>query len=586
VSAVEETWGESPFSEAPISEDEWGSPFAPAEAWTSDLTGEAESHWGGESEWGSPFAPATEATYETEAPWSPEAEAPWSTETEWGMPFAPATGAESWFEDEAQPPFPNVCSPAGAPYKDVTFPNQTWKFPPKPRGPREGDATIPPLVLPRIEWFQTSLRAFDVDDYRLKTKHHEALRNLAQRLKDGVASGRLGPGPVYVGAYGSTSTTGADLHNLALSRHRAYNAANFLRCEIQRSGVKNPIVFGLLWAGEEEARVTTPNNTETDVDRSVIVRVWAPLPECQRCQTCPRCRPPHRPPHQRKTPRLCVSVPRVAPRKTSGLPPDIIPLGPLVPGLRMPFAIVVNGNATVKVDDQASGRSGEYAFKGWGLEVALPAGRTVVDLRADLRASLDVLVRASASLSAKLQLGPLGLALRIDASAFARLVVKLVAQLRLRLEIDLGRPNVPELIACRPMQGRAGPAGFAFDALAGPAFLLVPGRGFGPAVVSFGGPRVASTGLSAAPIPVPSDKSTVKTLLALGGEVRLIRASGGSAGELETFEDEWEQPFGETEQYGYETDTESGLFEVESESPFQEALPTYEDFAAELPAFA
>jgi outer membrane protein OmpA-like peptidoglycan-associated protein len=574
MTAMQDPWRESSYQEAE-SEGEWGSPFAPAEAWTESTAGEAESPWGGESEWGSPFAPAAETTFETETEWetpfAPAGEA-W-TGGEWESPIAPsATG----FEDEVQPPFPNACAPAGAPYRDVVFPNQTWNFAVKPRGPREGAATVPPLVFPRVEWFQTSLSAFDVDDYRLKPKHQEALRALAQRLKDGVAGGRFADGAVYVAAYGATSTTGSDLHNLALSRHRAYNAANFLRCEIERSGVKNPIAIGLLWSGEEEARVRTPDNTETDIDRAVIVRVWAPLHECPRCKECPDC---PKPPEARRTPRLCVTVPHLAPRKTSGLPPDVIPLGPLVPGLRMPFAIIVNGAATVKVDDQASGRAGEYALKGWGLEVALPAGRSVVDLRADLRASLDVLARASASLSAKLQLGPLGLALRIDASAFARLVVRLAAQIRLRLEVDLGRPNVPELAACRVIPGRATPAGFAFDALSGPALLLVPGRGFGPAVISFGGPRVVSTGLNATPIPVPADKSTVKTLVALGGELRLVRTSGGRAREAESFADG-------AEQFDVEVEAEAPFGELEAGALFAETMPTYEDFAAELPAFA
>src|SRR5690606_19477698 len=158
-------------------------------------------------------------------------------------------------------------------------------------------------------------------------------------------------------------------------------------------------------------------------------------------------------------------------RSGTSIPPDIIPLGPLVPGLRLPIAIVTKGRATVRVEDQASRRAGTYSFEGWGLEVALPPGKTAIDIRAELRASLDVLVRASASLGAKLRLGPLGLVLKLDAQAFARLVVKLVAQVRLRLEVDLGRPRVPELTACRPLPTR-GQANFG--ALEGPAVLLVP----------------------------------------------------------------------------------------------------------------
>ena len=94
------------------------------------------------------------------------------------------------------------------------------------------------------------------------------------------------------------------------------------------------------------------------------------------------------------------------------------------------------------------------------------AGRPArIDLRAELHASLELLVKASAHLGARLQLGPLKLALRIDVSAFAQLIVKLCAQLRLRLEVDLGRPNLPELRQCRYLDARNVRGPFPFAAL-------------------------------------------------------------------------------------------------------------------------
>ena len=187
----------------------------------------------------------------------------------------------------------------------------------------------------------------------------------------------------------------------------------------------------------------------------------------------------------------------------------------------------------------------QYNFQGWGLEVALPSGRTRIDLQADLRASLEVLVRASAHLGAQLRLGPLKLSLRVDLSVFAQLIVKLCAQLRLRLDIDLGRPNIPDLRQCRFVEARGvkGPA-FPFPALTGPAFMIVPGAGYGPAVLNFGGPGVASLGLSNNPMPVPADKSTIKTLLALGGSLQMLQAARREA-EFEQMENEWPEAFQE-----------------------------------------
>jgi hypothetical protein len=48
------------------------------------------------------------------------------------------------------------------------------------------------------------------------------------------------------------------------------------------------------------------------------------------------------------------------------------------------------------------------------------------------------------------------------------------------------------------------------------------------------------------PIPVPADKSTVKTLLALGGNLQLASA-GGREAEYEQPEAEWPEAFAELE---------------------------------------
>jgi hypothetical protein len=209
------------------------------------------------------------------------------------------------------------------------------------------------------------------------------------------------------------------------------------------------------------------------------------------------------------------------------------------------MAIVTKAQATVRVDDRRSRQSGQYNFNGWGLEVALPAGRARVDLQADLRASIEVLVRASAHLGARLQLGPLKLSFRVDLSVFAQLIVKLCAQLRLRLDADLGRPNIPELRQCRFLEARNVRGPFPFAALNGPAVLVVPGAGYGPAVLTLGGAAVVGLALPSNVIQVPADKSSIRTLLALGGSLQLLQ--GGTRREAEAFDTEWPEAFEEVQ---------------------------------------
>jgi hypothetical protein len=141
-----------------------------------------------------------------------------------------------------------------------------------------------------------------------------------------------------------------------------------------------------------------------------------------------------------------------------------------------------------------------------------------------------VLVRASAHLGARLQLGPLNLALRIDVSVFAQLIARLCAQLRLRLDIDLGRPNVPELRQCRPIEARGVRGAFPFAALAGPALLIVPGGGYGPALLHLTGPGVAGLGISTNPIPVPADEHDPDAA-DLGGNLQRTQSGGGREAE-------------------------------------------------------
>ena len=360
--------------------------------------------------------------------------------------------------------FPSTCA-------DVTMDGKPW-----PHGNANSPAAkantgeVSSLtVVPRAEVFEFQLSKFDVDRHELKRNHKDAITDFTKRIKAGIQSRKYTNEPLRVFTYGETSTTASAGHNAVLSRNRAFNTLNAIRCAFKDAGITQPVYFGFYGTGEQHARFRGPDNLETPSFRGVVVRAFAPLAAAGPCKCPPGPKPP-----ATGVEALCISVPTIGGRSSIGLPPGLIPLGPIVPGLKLPIAIVTKAQAGVRVEARRSRQTGQLTFNGWGIEVALPAGRARVDIQADLRASLEVLARASASLSGKLKLGPLGLTLRIDASAFAQLVVKLCAQLRLRLEVGLGRPNLPELTVCKPVEARNVKGAFPFGALAGPGILIVP----------------------------------------------------------------------------------------------------------------
>jgi hypothetical protein len=503
--STETTSGESPYGEAyyPAGESEWGAPFAPAEAEAGSL------------EYGQEYGQEALSPDGTEA------------EGEWESPFT-TSGLASDSEIMRTPEqFPKVCG-------DTTFDNKPWPHGAKNKRPANVGGRVSDLrFVPRAEVFEFQLSEFDVDRHELKQVHKNIIADLTRRVQAGIREGRYTGEPIRVFTYGETSTTAGGLHNAQLSRNRAFNTLHAIRCEFQKAGITYPAVYGFYGTGEQHARQYEPDNTEDPNFRGVLVRVFAPLKDCKKCEK-----------PTAGTPTICVTVPRIAPRVATKLPPDVIPLNSVVPGLRLPIAIVTRAEASVRVDEQRTRQSGQYTFSGWGIEVALPAGRTRIDIRADLRASIEVLLRASASLGAKLRLGPLKLTLRVDVSVFAQLVAKLCAQLRIHIDANLGRPNLPELAQCRLVEARGVRGPFPFGALAGPGFLVVPGPGYGPALVHFSGPGVPALQLSANPILVPADKSTVKSLLVLGGNLQLVSGAGREA-EYEQPEAEWPEAFAE-----------------------------------------
>jgi outer membrane protein OmpA-like peptidoglycan-associated protein len=468
--------------------------------------------------------------------------------SQWQSPFAPVSLSESEVAVGTKLSLPGTDT-------DVTFQGKAWPFTPK-AGSGGKRSTV--VQLQRATVFEVRVSDFDIDGYKLKEPHKAAIRELVEKISAQIKQQMIQP-PIVVYAYGEASSTASVQHNITLSEHRAFNVLNRIKHEFAKAAISGDrIGYAMYGTGEEHADIAIGNPREAGDYRGVVVRVVGLIPECAKCDP-PSPRDPDRPrdPEKPRDPvypptgsSLCISVPRIHPRRTTGLAPDVIPLGSVIPGLRLPVAIVRQGRADILVEDRRQHMAHRYSFSGWGLEVALPSnGRVGIDLRAELRATIEVIATFSARLAGSLQLGAIGLALRIDASVFAKLVAQLTAHLRLHLDIGLGLPKRPELQACSVI------AAPKFDPamLAGTGFLVVPGRGYGAATLTFAGGRVPFAKRSVA---VPSDKSTIKTLLIMGGELRPTGSSRpGRSGRESEFETEFESlgeglwrssPFGES----------------------------------------
>jgi hypothetical protein len=219
-------------------------------------------------------------------------------------------------------------------------------------------------------------------------------------------------------------------------------------------------------------------------------------------------------------------VPRIAPRAGTAGRPDILSLARVVAGLPAPAAIVTNAVATVRIERPAKRAAAEFELRGWGLEIALPSSGSV-DLATRLHATFDAIMRASGSLGASLRAGPFGLRLRLDASGFGQALVRLIGDARLQVNAGI-RPNSPELQRCKPVAARAIGGRVRMADLAGPALLVVPGAGLGPATLRLAAPGILGrrVQLSSNPIVVPADKSTVRTMLVIAGDLRRVRSIG------------------------------------------------------------
>ena len=236
---------------------------------------------------------------------------------------------------------------------------------------------------------------------------------------------------------------------------------------------------------------------------------------------------------------ICVSVPRIAPRVATKLPPDVIPLGSVVPGLRLPIAIVTRAQAKVRVDEQRSRKSRPVHVPGLG-----PRGRAARRTHADRHPGRSPRVDRGADEGVRFarRQAPPG-----PAEAHpARRRLRLRPADRQAVRAAPG-PHRRQPRATQPPRARPVPAGGGARRARPPSRSRrsrAPGsrrarRRLRPRPYPLRRARRRRVQLSANPILVPADKSTVKTLLVLGGNLQL---AAGAVREAEYEQPESESP--------------------------------------------
>ena len=538
-------WSASPFgqSEWPAGEDEWSGQgedeWSGEDEWAGqhEWPGQQEDEWAGTGELTSvgEWNPAGESSPIGEwnpaggstsvGEWNPAGE---SNPAEIPVGESTVTEAPSWSESPFSSEVPGGGQlPSGDRCPDKQFPGKPWTVDRPGRHKTAEGIVVRDARIERAAVDHIDLADFDVDDYRLRAAHQAELDRIVADVAAGLRTGRYLPQVLFY-VRGETSSTATDRHNLELSKHRAFNVGEQLTCRLEKAGLTGKTQVRWLPIGESLGQTALGDERESERFRRVRLMVIAPIPACS-CPP-PGPRPPGpRPRYRRRRhigARLCVSVPRIAPRAGAGGRPDILSLARVVAGLPAPAGIVTNATATVRIDRPAKRSAAEFELRGWGLEIALPASASV-DLRAQVHATLDAIMRASASLGASLRVGPFGLRLRLNASVFARALVRLIGDARLQINTAI-RPNFPELQRCRPVAARAIGGRLRMADLAGPALLVVPGAGLGPATLRLAAPGILGgrVQLSSNPIIVPADKSTIRTVLVIAGTLRRVRSIG------------------------------------------------------------
>ena len=452
-------------------------------------------------------------------------------EDEWGEVDSPASGS------------PGPCA-------DSTWNQQPWRVSRPGRHLTALGSAVGASIARRALVRELTLTDFDIDDYRLRPAHRDALQALASSLTRGLRSGRI-TAPVDVRVRGSASSTGTDRRNFELSRHRAWNVSATLSCILRRAGVVNAVRFVWTPVGEGVSQTVLGDSREASEFRGVKLLVIAPVRSCG-CGGGAVVRPggvpgvvpgvvrpgavpgvvvpgpravgpvftPGRMPggpmrSGRTSASLCFSVTSLRRAPAASVP--LVRL-PGIPGVALPSLTARRTVAQIKVVDHRRRRVAPYEVR--GIALIIRGGST---------AHAGPLV--SGSLAAMLRLPGLGLSARVGGrllSATGRVIAD-----ALRQGAISGR--------CQPVRGRS-LIGHPATRLGGPAILVIPAGGAGQPLLQLSPAALRSRGVVITPptIPVRSVLAPRRSTVVLIGSLRRSAHAFAARETHETESNAWE----------------------------------------------
>ena len=400
-------------------------------------------------------------------------------EDEWGEVNSPASGS------------PGPCA-------DATWNQQPWRVSRPGRHTTALGSAVGVSIARRAHVRELTLTDFDVDDYRLRPAHRDALQALASSLTQGLRSGRI-TAPVDVRVRGSASSTGTDRRNFELSRHRVWNVTTTLSCVLRQAGVANGVRFIWTPVGEGVSQTVLGDGREASEFRGVKLLVIAPTGSCG-CGGGAVARPGVvpgvvvpvlRPVGPVVTPRRMPGGPMRSGRTSASLclsltslrraPAASVPLVrlPGIPGIALPALTARRTVAQINVVDHRRRRVVPYEVR--GIALIIRGGST---------ANAGPLV--SGSLAAMLRLPGLGL----SASVGGRLLTatgRVIAD-ALRQGALSGR--------CQPVRATS-LVGHPAMRLGGPAILVIPAGGAGQPLLQLNATALRGRGVAISPLTIP-----------------------------------------------------------------------------------
>ena len=185
------------------------------------------------------------------------------------LPGAPSVG-------QSPGPVSGLATDASA-CPDVTYRNERWTLGKVGRHQTADGTATQQKVAETAAVRVLELGDFDVDDYRLRPAHRALLGAQIAGLASALRTGRI-VAPVSISVQGRTSSSGSMSHNLALSRHRAVNALNMIRCLAKQAGIDAQVHGRWTPVGESVSQTTMGDNVEGADERQVRIQIIAPRP--------------------------------------------------------------------------------------------------------------------------------------------------------------------------------------------------------------------------------------------------------------------------------------------------------------------